>query len=127
MVEGTEAVASEPSPLGETLPESREEGRETEAGPSEIEPGFLYPAGTGAVAPEPADPAEDLERDRGGRIAGGGKGGGSTGKTNGASPPGTFEPRGLSSLSGSCGENVTDFFVVLEPREDRLRSVSTRS
>ena len=116
-----------PSDIDETLPESREDARDTEAGPSDIEPGFLRPPATGAVAPEAADPAEDLERDRGGRIAGGGKGGGSNGKTKGTSPPGTFEPRECWSLSGSTGENVTDFFELLEPREDLLRSVDTLS
>ena len=109
MVDGAEALASVPSPwLGETLPESREEGRDTDAGPSEIEP----------FEDLPRDPCDERDRDRGGLIAGGGKGGGSIGKIRGLSPPGTLESE------SSTGENVTDFF---EPRDERLRSVVTFS
>ena len=55
-----------PETSDDTLPESLEDGRETEAGPSEIEP----------LGDDLREPCEDRERDRGGRIAGGGKGGG---------------------------------------------------
>ena len=131
-MEGTEAVASEPTcdaasapagtgpvapePFGETAPESREEGRDTEVGPSETEP----------REDALCDPPEDRDRDRGGRIAGGGNGGGSNGKV-GLSPPGTFGPRAASETSSSTGENVTDFFDRFEPLEDRLRSMRTFS
>ena len=77
MVDGAEALASKPLP--EALPESRDDGLETEEGPSETEP----------RTEDFRDPAEDLDRERGGRIAGGGNGGGSTGKNGCLSPPGT--------------------------------------
>ena len=81
MVDGAEAGASKPSMVipGETLPESHQEGRETERGPSETEP----------LADKRRDPAVDRDRDLGGRIAGGGNGGGSSGKIAEPSPPGT--------------------------------------
>ena len=102
IVEGTDAFASVPSLLA--LPESREEGRETEAGPSDIEPLVDFPRELPA----------DLDRDRGGLIAGGGKGGGPIGKFGSLSPPGTCGPGSLAdALSGSTGENVTDFFRII--------------
>ena len=115
---GAAARAAEPDD-GEAFPESFEEGRETEVGPSETEP----------LREDFRDPA-DLDLDRGGRMAGGGKGGGSCGKIMFLSPPGTLDlrvcgPRGSSEPGSSTGENVTDF--LLEPLEVRLRSVSTRS
>ena len=70
-----------PQPDGEALPESRDEGRDTEVGPSETEP----------LRDDFRDPAEDLDLDRGGRMAGGGKGGGSCGKIMFLSPPGTLD------------------------------------
>ena len=54
---------------GEALPESLEDGRETEVGPS-----------LGDLRPDvDREPADERDRDRGGLIAGGGSGGGALG------------------------------------------------
>ena len=63
--------------LGETFPESLEEGRDTEVGPSE----FVDLRRDDCR--EEAEPPEERERDRGGLIAGGGSGGGTRGKSFG--------------------------------------------
>ena len=94
MVDGTE-----PSPLGETLPESREEGRETEAGPSETEP----------LGDDLRDPCVDLDLDLGCRIAGGGNGG--KGKIVGLSPQERADHVGRQTFR-QLGRTLLTFSIV---------------
>ena len=96
--------------LGDTFPESLEEGRETDVGPSLSVDLRLEDCR------EEAEPPDERERDRGGRIAGGGSGGGTLGIIGSClSPPGSWS-------STTLGGQETDFLLPCVPREDRLRS-----
>ena len=82
----------------DAFPESFEEGLLTDAGPSSLDLRRLELA-------EDEEPAFDLLRDRGGRIAGGGKGGGFVGKIGLLS-----SPRNVLFIGG-----ITDWFKCYGP------------